>query len=183
MSVWIGSTCSGCPGVGCSRSRSPSRTQPGVPNRAGQHAFRHGQRPPAGPRAPRTLLTTRRYRDADALAEALATFGGEGAGNDCGYEGLQGHIAVRLAHPPTRRGYWFQMLSISAWSSLPLLPLLRRPTLLLACGDDPAGPGDQRADHGPLLPDAHRHIVPGGGHLMLFDRARELAPAIDHFLA
>jgi pimeloyl-ACP methyl ester carboxylesterase len=133
---------------------------------------------PATPRALRTLLSTRRFRDADAFAEALASFGGGGTG----HAGLRGHIAARLAHPPTRRGYWFQMLSISAWSSLPLLPLLRRPTLLLAGGDDPAVPAVNARIMAKLLPDAELHVVPGGGHLMLFDRADELAPVIDRFL-
>jgi pimeloyl-ACP methyl ester carboxylesterase len=134
---------------------------------------------PATPRALRTLLSTRRYRDADSFAEALASFGGGATGG----EGLRGHIAARLAHPPTRRGYWFQMLSISTWSSLPLLPLLRRPTLLLAGDDDPAVPAVNARIMARLLPDVELHVVLGGGHLMLFDRAAELAPVIDRFLA
>ena len=133
---------------------------------------------PSSPRALRTLLSTRRYRDADAFADALASFGG---GPD-GSEALRGHIAARLAHPPTQRGYVFQMLSISAWSSLPLLPLLRRPTLLLAGDNDPAVPAVNARIMAKLLPDAELHVVPGGGHLMMFDRAGELAPVIDRFL-
>ncbi|MCO1656418.1 alpha/beta fold hydrolase [Pseudonocardia humida] len=135
---------------------------------------------PATPTALRTLLSTRRYRDVDAFAEALAHFGG-GPGRDV--EGMRGHIAARLAHPPTRRGYWYQMLSISTWSSLPLLPLLRRPTLLLAGDDDPAVPAINARIMAKLLPDAELVVVPGGGHLMLFDRAREIAPVIRRFLA
>ena len=133
---------------------------------------------PASPRALRTLLSTRRFRDVEAFAEALASFGGDGAGA----AGLRGHVAARLAHPPTLRGYWFQMLSISVWSSLPLLPLLRRPTLLLAGDDDPAVPALNARIMARLLPDAQLHLVPGGGHLMLFDRADELAPVVDRFL-
>jgi pimeloyl-ACP methyl ester carboxylesterase len=134
---------------------------------------------PAGPRALRTLLSTRRYRNADAFADALASFGGDGSGA----AGLRGHVEARLAHPPTQRGYWFQMLSISVWSSLPLLPFLRRPTLLLAGDGDPAVPAVNARIMARLLPDAELHVVPGGGHLMLFDRADELAVVIDRFLA
>lgn len=136
---------------------------------------------PATPAALRTLLSTRRYRDPAAFAEALADFGG-GPATGADAEGLRGHIAARLAHPPTRRGYWYQMLSISTWSSLPLLPLLRRPTLLLAGDDDPAVPAVNARIMARLLPDAELVVVPGGGHLMLFNRAAELAPVIERFL-
>jgi pimeloyl-ACP methyl ester carboxylesterase len=115
----------------------------------------------------------------DAFAEALASFGGETV---AGRDALRGHIAARLAHPPTRRGYWLQALSISTWSSLPLLPLLRRPTLLSAGEDDPAVPPINARIMARLLPDAELHVVPGGGHLMLFDRAADIAPVIDRFL-
>jgi pimeloyl-ACP methyl ester carboxylesterase len=137
---------------------------------------------PPTPKALRTLLSTRRYRDAEAFAEALATFGGHPAGADAA-AGLRPHIAARLAHPPTRRGYWFQLLSISTWSSLPLLPLLRRPTLLLAGDDDSAVPAINARIMAGLLPDAELVVVPGGGHLMLFDRAAQIAPVIRRFLA
>jgi pimeloyl-ACP methyl ester carboxylesterase len=132
---------------------------------------------PASPAALRALLSTRRYRDADAFAAALAHFGGE-----FDAEVLLGHVAARLATPPTRRGYLFQVLSVSAWTSLPLLPLLRRPVLLLAGADDPAVPAVNARAMSWLLPDSELVVVPRGGHLMLFDRSAELAPMIVRFL-
>ena len=33
-----------------------------------------------------------------------------------------------------------------------------------------------------LLPDARLALIPGGGHLVVFDRAREVAPVIEAFL-
>jgi pimeloyl-ACP methyl ester carboxylesterase len=45
-----------------------------------------------------------------------------------------------LAHPTgpvSRRGYRYQLLAGVGWTSLPLLPLLRQPTLVLAGDDDP----------------------------------------------
>jgi len=135
---------------------------------------------PATPRALRTLLSTRRFHDVDAFGEALASFGGD---VDAGNEALRTHIAARLAHPPTRRGYVFQMLTICAWSSLLVLPTLRQPTLLLAGGDDPAVPAVNAKIMAKLMPDAELHVVRGGGHLMLFERAAEMASVIDRFLA
>lgn len=132
---------------------------------------------PATIGALRTLLSTRRFRDVDAFAEALTHFGG-----DADVESLREHMAARLAHPPTRRGYWYQMLAIACWSSLPLLPLLRRPTLLLAGDDDPAVPAINARIMAKLLPDAQLVVVPGGGHLMLFDRPGEMAGIVTRFL-
>lgn len=132
---------------------------------------------PATPSALRTLLSTRRYRDAAAFAEALESFGGA-----ADVDALREHLAARLAHPPTRRGYWYQMLALAGWSSLPVLPLLRRPTLLLAGDDDPAVPAVNARIMQRLLPHGELVVVPGGGHLMLFDRSAELAPVVTGFL-
>lgn len=132
---------------------------------------------PATPAALRTLLSTRRYRDPAAFEAALESFGG-----DTDVEALREHMAARLAHPPTRRGYWYQMLALSGWSSLPVLPLLRHRTLLLAGDDDPAVPAVNARIMARLLPRGELVVVPGGGHLMLFDRVDELAPLVTGFL-
>jgi pimeloyl-ACP methyl ester carboxylesterase len=53
--------------------------------------------------------------------------------------------------------------------------------LLLAGVDDPAVPAINARIMAKLLPDAELHVV-RGGHLMLFDRAADIAPVIEHFL-
>ena len=79
------------------------------------------------------------------------------------------------------RGYYYQLLAGAGWTSLPLLPLLRRPTLVLAGHDDPLIP----LVNGHIL---HRLIagselvVYRGGHLDLIAEPDRLAPVIERFL-
>ena len=51
---------------------------------------------------------------------------------------------VDVLHPWTRvgpsRGYLYQLAAGAGWTSLPLLPLVRQPTLILAGDDDPIIP-------------------------------------------
>ncbi|MBC3191757.1 alpha/beta fold hydrolase [Pseudonocardia sp. C8] len=132
---------------------------------------------PPTPSALRTLLSGRRYRDPASFAEALVQLGGGTATDD-----LRAHVEARFAHPPTRRGYLYQALASVTWTSLHALPLLRTPTLLLAGEHDQAIPLANARIMRRLIPGAELTVVPGGGHLMLFERAADLAPVITGFL-
>lgn len=134
---------------------------------------------PATPSAMRTLLSTGRYRDRASLAHAARSFGGRAGEMGAG---MREHAAARLAHPPSTRGYWYQMLALTGWSSFPVLPLLRQRTLLLAGGDDPAVPAVNARIMSWLLPRAELVVVPDGGHLMVFDQADEVVPHMARFL-
>lgn len=134
---------------------------------------------PSSPAALRTLLSVDRYYRADALVDAAKHFGGRAAQMG---GGMREHSAARLAHPPSTRGYVYQMLALSGWTSLPALPLLRKPVLLLAGDDDPAVPALNAKIMNRLLPDAELVVLPGGGHLMLFDQATDVLPIVTEFL-
>lgn len=134
---------------------------------------------PGSPAAVRALLDTRRYESVDGLARAARAFGGRaGAG-----PGMSRHAAARLAHPPSQRGYVNQILALTGWSSLPLLPMLRRPVLLLAGGDDRVAPPVNARIMAAALPKAQLRVLPGAGHLMMFDQAEEIAPIVTRFLS
>ena len=80
------------------------------------------------------------------------------------------------------RGYLYQLAATAGWTSLPLLPRLRQPTLILAGDDDPIIPlANARLMHR-LIRDSRLHIY-HGGHLALVTEAAELAPVVDGFLA
>jgi pimeloyl-ACP methyl ester carboxylesterase len=79
------------------------------------------------------------------------------------------------------RGYLYQLAAIGCWTSLPWLPLIRQPTLILAGDDDPIIPGVNATIMSRLLPRATLHRY-AGGHLALLTEAGELAPIIDQFL-
>ncbi|HZC98823.1 MAG TPA: alpha/beta fold hydrolase [Actinomycetes bacterium] len=93
--------------------------------------------------------------------------------------------ARALLHGRTRvgppRGYLYQLVAGAGWSSLPLLPWIRQPTLLLAGDDDPIIPLVNARIMRRLLPHAELHVY-HGGHLGLLTEAAELAPVVDRFL-
>jgi hypothetical protein len=67
------------------------------------------------------------------------------------------------------------------WTSLPLLPRLRQPTLILAGDDDPIIPLINARIMHRLMPQSELHIY-HGGHLELAADAGRLAPVVEAFL-
>ena len=88
------------------------------------------------------------------------------------------HAGTR--HSPDR-GYYYQLLAGFGWSSLPVLRLIRQPTLIVAGDDDPIIPTINAKIMQRGIPNARAHIYQGG-HLALLTEAAELAPVIDEFL-
>ena len=133
---------------------------------------------PGRPRALARMATPRRYLDPD-YAERVAAdlYGGTIRADPARARALlHGHT-----HVGPRRGYLYQLTAGAGWSSLPLLPWIRQPTLLLAGDDDPLVPLVNARIMRRLLPDAELHVY-HGGHLGLLTEAAELAPVVDGFL-
>ena len=95
---------------------------------------------------------------------------------------LEAEVQRRLGRPPSLPGYGAQLTAIMSYSSLPILPLISARTLVLAGDDDPIVP----TFNPKLIAAAIRHatlrILPGAGHLLLFDSPEVVAPLIDEFL-
>jgi poly(3-hydroxyalkanoate) depolymerase len=133
---------------------------------------------PGHPRVLLRMLTPRRHRDPGYAASiAGELYGGSARTNP---------IAARdLLHATTRlgpaRGYFYQLISTIGWTSLPMLPRLRPPTLILAGDDDPIIPVVNARIMRWLIPRSELHIY-HGGHLELAADAGRLASAIDAFL-
>jgi poly(3-hydroxyalkanoate) depolymerase len=133
---------------------------------------------PADPRILTKMITPRRFRDPNyAISIAADIYGGS----------LREHPELirqlfdshsRLA---SRRGYLLQLLAAAGWTSLPFLPLIRQPTLVLAGDDDPIVPLVNARIMTRLIPRARLEIY-HDGHLALISRADELAPRIATFL-
>jgi pimeloyl-ACP methyl ester carboxylesterase len=134
---------------------------------------------PGGWRALRTLATPGRYRSHQQLREAIVAFGSASSSTD---DAMTAHNEARLARPPSIRGYYGQIAGVLGWSSLPWLPLIRQPTLVL-CGDaDPAVPVINGRVLAALLPHAELAVLPGGGHLVLFEQLDESVELLADFL-
>lgn len=133
---------------------------------------------PAHPRVLRKMLTPRRYRDPEyAVTIAAELYGGRLRDRPDQVRALI-HDQSRVG---SRRGYVLQLLAGLGWSSLPALPLIRQPTLILAGDDDPIIPLVNARVMARLLPRARLHVY-GDGHLGLVTSAHELAPVVAGFL-
>jgi len=83
---------------------------------------------------------------------------------------------------PSGRGYLYQMLAMSGWSSLPMLPFINQPTLILAGDRDRIVPLiNARVLHA-LLPNSRLQVIKGAGHLFFVSRADEKVPMMRNFL-
>jgi poly(3-hydroxyalkanoate) depolymerase len=121
------------------------------------------------------MLTPRRYSDpaylhrhakliyGGGLSDALAAF----------------HAAMR---PPTASGYLQQLVATAGWTSLPLLPFISAPTLILMGGDDRI----VRPINGRILQRLIRNsrlkVLDDAGHLLLLTHADRAAGLITDFL-
>ncbi len=133
---------------------------------------------PGHPRVLRHMLTPRRHRDpAYAAAIAGEIYGGsmrDGASR-------ASELLNATASPGPGRAYYYQLLAAAGWTSLPLLPLLRQPTLILAGDDDPLTPlANARIMHR-LIPRSELHIY-HGGHLDLVSEPKRMAAIVETFL-
>lgn len=131
-------------------------------------------------RVHKTLLSTTRYRDRAAMERDLPLLAGGRTARDP--EVLAALLDARESHPPSTRGYYYQQLSLVAWSSWWWLKRLRCPTLVLHGADDPVVPRANARMLAARIPGARLALVDGAGHLLLFDEAEQVGPVIDTFL-
>ena len=133
---------------------------------------------PAHPRVLTKMITPRRYRD-PAYAKAIASqlYGGQMRRLPDEVR----HLLYEQERLGPRTGYYLQLLAGIGWTSLPALPLIRQPTMVLAGNDDPLIPlVNARIMHA-LLPHATLHVY-DDGHLGLVTSADELGPLVSRFL-
>jgi len=135
---------------------------------------------PARPSVLVHLVTPRRYLDPGYLHRVAGDLYGGLARIDSAPIVAAMHDGGRRSGPS--RGYLYQLTAAAGWTSMPLLPRLRQPTLILAGDDDPIIPlANARLMHR-LIRDSRLHVY-HGGHLGLVTDAAELAPVVDGFLA
>jgi poly(3-hydroxyalkanoate) depolymerase len=134
---------------------------------------------PARPEVLVQMATPRRYLDPGYLQRAAPTLYGGSARTDPERVAAMMHAQSRVGSP---RGYLYQLGAGAGWTSLPFLPLLRQPTLIMAGDDDPLIPLVNARLLRLLIPNARLHVY-HGGHLSLVTEAADLAPVVDGFLA
>lgn len=133
---------------------------------------------PGNPRVLSRMLSPRRFRDPQYAASIAALLYGGSARTRAG-EVLE-LFGRQLGG--SRRGYLYQLLAGSVWTSLPFLWLIRQPTLVLVGDDDPIVPEVNGWIMARLLPRARLQVF-SGGHVEAVLRPETVAPAIEAFLA
>ena len=134
---------------------------------------------PARPSVLARMVTPRRYLDRGYLRRNAADlYGGSARSHPDRVSELMN--AENRVGPPL--GYVYQLAAGAGWTSLPFLPLIRQPTLILSGDDDPLIPlANARLMHS-LIPRSQLHVY-HGGHLGLVTEAAGLAPVVGRFLA
>jgi poly(3-hydroxyalkanoate) depolymerase len=125
------------------------------------------------------MITPRRYLDPGYLQQiAPALYGGSARADP----GRVGALLRAQVSDVSQRGYLYQLAAGLGWTSVPFLPRLRQPTLIVSGDDDPVIPLANAKLLRRLIPNSRLHVY-HGGHLSLVTEATELAPVVDRFLA
>jgi poly(3-hydroxyalkanoate) depolymerase len=133
---------------------------------------------PARPAVLARMLTPRRYLDRRYLQRVAGDLYGGSARTDPAAVAAAMNAHNRVG---SGAGYAYQLAAGAGWTSLPFLPFLRQPTLILSGDDDPIIPvANARILHR-LIPGARLHVF-AGGHLGLVTEAAQLAPVVSEFL-
>ena len=134
---------------------------------------------PARPSVLAHMVTPRRYLNRGYLERVAGDIYGGSARADPARIAAAMHDGNRVGPPG---GYLYQLTAGAGWTSVPFLPWLRQPTLILSGDDDPLIPlANARLMH-LLIPKSRLHVY-HGGHLGLVTEAAALAPVVDAFLA
>lgn len=129
---------------------------------------------PGNPKALIKMADPRRYIDPDYMAKHFkALYGGNSGGKE-------GHIS-RIT-PPSKTGYFYQLMAMIGWTSAPFLPFMKAETLIMMGGDDQIVPIANGKFLNFLIPNSELFVIPDGGHLFMLSHVEETVAAITGFL-
>jgi poly(3-hydroxyoctanoate) depolymerase len=120
------------------------------------------------------FITPRRFNDPDYLSSH--------AGDIYGGAAREGSVSIQEFRRTSKRGYLMQQLALMGWTSVPWLPLLRQPTLVMAGDDDPVIPLVNAKLMAGLIRNSRLHVF-HDGHLFLISNAIEAGRVVRDFLA
>lgn len=92
-------------------------------------------------------------------------------------------VSLNAATAPSPAGWIYQLAALAGWSSLPLLPFLDVPTLILTGDDDRVVPPVNARILHAMIPGSRLQVIPGGGHLFILSHLAEVADTLHRFLA
>jgi poly(3-hydroxyalkanoate) depolymerase len=129
---------------------------------------------PGNPAALIKMADPRRYIDPQFMNKHFKTLYG---GAD---DGKGGHIS-RIT-PPSKTGYFYQLIAMMGWTSAPFLPFMKKETLIMMGGDDQIVPIANGKFLNMLIPNSELFEIKDGGHLFMLSHTQESIDAIRGFL-
>jgi poly(3-hydroxyalkanoate) depolymerase len=129
---------------------------------------------PGNPAALMKMADPRRYIDPDYMAKHFKTLYGGMVGNKAEH--------INRLKPPSKTGYFYQLLAMMGWTSAPFLPFMKHDTLIMMGGDDQIVPIANGKFLKMLIPNSEMYDIPDGGHLFLLSHAQECVGVISEFL-
>ena len=125
------------------------------------------------------MATPRRYIDKDYMSKVAPDIYGGAFRKD--RSAIASH-ADAMMHGAGNLGYFYQLLAMAGWTSLPWLWSLPQPTLVLMGSDDPLVSPINGQILARLIPNAELRMI-DDGHLFMVTRPAETATLIEAFLA
>jgi poly(3-hydroxyalkanoate) depolymerase len=129
---------------------------------------------PGNPAALVKMADPRRYIDPDFMAKHFQTL----------YGGMVGNKAEHIGRitPPSKTGYFYQLMAMMGWTSAPFLPFMKTETLIMMGDDDQIVPLANGKFLNFLIPNSELFVVANGGHLFLLSHVAQSIAAIRAFL-
>jgi poly(3-hydroxyalkanoate) depolymerase len=124
------------------------------------------------------MATPRRYIDKDYMGKVAPDIYGGAFRKDPSAIGSH----ADAIHGARNLGYFYQLLAMAGWTSLPWLWSLPQPTLVLMGSDDPLVSPINGQILARLIPNAELRMI-DDGHLFMVTRPAETAGLIEAFLA
>ena len=84
--------------------------------------------------------------------------------------------------PPSSTGYFYQLMALAGWTSLPALPFLDKPVLVMMGENDPIVPLANGRLLAGAIPDARLEVFEGAGHLFLMTHPERAIHLLREFL-
>ena len=129
---------------------------------------------PGNPAALVKMADPRRYIDPDFMAKHFKTL----------YGGMVGNKSEHIGRitPPSKTGYFYQLMAMMGWTSAPFLPFMKTETLIMMGDDDQIVPLANGKFLNFLIPNSELFVVENGGHLFLLSHVAQSIEAIRAFL-
>ena len=129
---------------------------------------------PGNPASLIKMADPRRYIDPDFMAKHFKTLYGGIVGNKSEH--------IERLKPPSKTGYFYQLMAMMGWTSAPFLPFMKTETLIMMGDDDQIVPLANGKFLNFLIPNSELFVVENGGHLFLLSHVEESIRAIRAFL-